>query len=107
RLNALGAAGVRFERIDFTPRSIPGVALHPRFEGKSISGVRIAVTDIARFEPLEVGIHVLAALAAERRSQGVARLFPNLSMFYAISGTKRLHRMLDGSSDGAAIVAAW
>jgi uncharacterized protein YbbC (DUF1343 family) len=107
RLNGLRLAGVQFERADFVPRSIPRVATHPRFEGRAIGGVRIVVTDVARFEPLEAGMHVLAALAAEARSKGRARLFPNLSMFYAVAGTKRLRRMLADGSDGAAIVAAW
>jgi uncharacterized protein YbbC (DUF1343 family) len=107
RLNALGLTGARFERTDFTPRAIPGVATNPRFEGRPIRGVRIVVTDAARFEPLEAGMHVLAALAAEARSKGVASLFPNVSMFYAIAGTKRLRRMLASGSDGAAIIAAW
>ena len=35
------------------------------------------------------------ALAAEARAKGSARLFPNLAMFHAIAGTKRLHSMLD------------
>jgi uncharacterized protein YbbC (DUF1343 family) len=107
RLDALGLPGVRFERADFTPRSIPGVAAHPRFQGRPIRGVRLLVTDVARFEPLEAGMHVLAALAAEARAKGKAQLFANLSMSYAIAGTKRLNRMLAGGSDGAAIIAAW
>jgi hypothetical protein len=28
-------------------------------------------------------------------------------MFHAIAGTKRLHQMLAGGSDGASVVAAW
>jgi uncharacterized protein YbbC (DUF1343 family) len=106
-LNALHLPGVRFERAGFVPHSIPRVATHPRFEGKPINGVRIIVTDVARFEPLEAGVHVLAALAAEARSQGRAQLVANLAMFHAIAGTKRLHRMLAAGSDGGAIIAAW
>ena len=107
RLNALGLPGVRFEATAYTPRSIPGVATRPRFEGTKISGARVVVTDVARIEPLEIGMHVLAALAAEARSQRSARLFRKLAMFHAIAGTKRLHRMLEAGSSGAAIVAAW
>jgi uncharacterized protein YbbC (DUF1343 family) len=107
RLEALHLAGVRFERAGFVPHSIPRVATHPRFEGKPISGVRIVVTDVARFEPLEAGMHVLALLAADAMSQGKARIIANLSMFHAIAGTKRLARMLADGSDGAAIIAAW
>jgi uncharacterized protein YbbC (DUF1343 family) len=107
RLEALRLPGVRFERADYTPRSIPRVATHPRFEGNPIRGVRIVVADAARFEPLETGMHVLAALAAEARSQGKARLVGNLRMFHALAGTGRLRRMLAEGRDGAAIVAAW
>jgi uncharacterized protein YbbC (DUF1343 family) len=107
RLQALKLAGVAFERAAFTPRSIPRVATHPRFAGKALGGVRIVVTDVARFEPLETGMHVLAALAAEARRQGKAQLIGNLAMFYAIAGTRRLRRMLAEGRDGTAIVAAW
>ena len=107
RLNALGLPGVKFEPETYTPRSIPGVAASPRFAGKSINGVRVVVTDVARIEPLEIGMHVLAALVAEARAKDVDRLFPKLAMFHAIAGTKRLHSMLTAGSDGAAIIAAW
>ena len=107
RLNAIGLPGVRFEASTFTPRSISRVATRPRFEGRKIDGVRVLVTDAARIEPLEIGMHVLSVLTAEARSKRVTRLFANLKMFHAIAGTKRLHRMLAGGSDGTAIVNAW
>jgi uncharacterized protein YbbC (DUF1343 family) len=98
---------VRFEAVVYTPRSIPGVAARPRFEGTRLNGTRILATDMARIEPVEIGVHVLALLAAEARSQRSVRLFRKLAMFHAIAGTKRLHRMLEAGSNGAAIVAAW
>ncbi|TMJ70717.1 MAG: DUF1343 domain-containing protein, partial [Alphaproteobacteria bacterium] len=107
RLNALGLPGVKFETATFKPRSIPGVAAHPRFEGTSLHGVRVVVTDVARIEPLEVGMHVLSAIATAARSKSVAPLFANLKMLHAIAGTKRLHNMLAAGNDGAAIIAAW
>jgi uncharacterized protein YbbC (DUF1343 family) len=107
RLDALGLAGVRFERADFTPRSTPGVAAHPRFEGRSLGGVRIMVTDAAAFEPLETGMHVLAALFAEARAEGIAEPVANLPMLHALAGTERLHRMLAAGSGGTDIIAAW
>ena len=107
QLNEAELPGVRFERAAFTPRSIPNVATHPRFEGTRIEGVRILPTDVARVEPLEIGMHVLAALVAQARSKSIPRLFPNLKMFHAIAGTRRLHKMLEGGSSGAAIIAAW
>jgi uncharacterized protein YbbC (DUF1343 family) len=107
RLNAIGLPGVKFEKTTYRPLSIPSVATRPRFEGTSISGVRVVTADIARIEPLEIGIHVLVQLVAEARSKNVTPLFGNLKMFHAIAGTRRLHQMLVGGSDGAAIVAAW
>jgi uncharacterized protein YbbC (DUF1343 family) len=107
RLNAVGLAGVKFQRATFTPRSISGVAARPRFVGTSLNGVRVVVTDVAGFEPLEVGMHALSAIAAEARSKGIAPLFGNLKMLQAIAGTPRLHNMLEVGSDGAAIIAAW
>jgi uncharacterized protein YbbC (DUF1343 family) len=107
QLNAVGLSGVRFETKTFTPRSIPGVAMRPRFEGRTINGALVVVTDIARIEPLEVGIHVLAALFAQAQSRRVTPLLSNLEMFHAIAGTKRLYRMLASGSDGGTIVMAW
>jgi uncharacterized protein YbbC (DUF1343 family) len=107
RLDGLGLPGVRFEATTYTPRSIPEVATRPRFEGTKIRGARVVVTDVARIEPLEIGMHVLAALVAEARSKGQVRLFGKLGMFHAIAGTKRLHRMLEAGDSGTAIVAAW
>jgi uncharacterized protein YbbC (DUF1343 family) len=107
RLNALGLAGARFETATFKPRAIAGVAAHPRFVGVSLHGVRVVVTDVALIAPLEVGMHVLSLIAAEARSKGIAPLFANLKMLHAVAGTRRLHDMLAGGSDGAAIIAAW
>ena len=107
RLNALGLAGVRFEADTVTPRSFPGVAAKPRFMGASIAAVRIVIEDGQRVAPLEIGMHVLSALVAQARANGVKRLFPNRRMFDLIAGTTRLHRMLASGKDGAAIIASW
>jgi uncharacterized protein YbbC (DUF1343 family) len=107
RLERAQFAGVRFEAASYVPVSIPGAAKHPRFVGKPVSGVRLLVTDAARVEPLEIGVHVLAALAAEARASNVRRLIANVAMFHALAGTKRLYRMLLEGREASAIVAAW
>jgi uncharacterized protein YbbC (DUF1343 family) len=107
KLDALKLPGVKFELATFTPRPIAGVAESPRFAGKTLNGLRVVVTDVARIESLEMGMHVLAVVAAEARSKGVPNVFPNLAMFNAIAGTRRLHAMLTGGSDGGAIITAW
>jgi uncharacterized protein YbbC (DUF1343 family) len=107
QLNALHLPGARFETTTFTTRSIAGAAARPRFQGQRINGTRLVVTDVARIEPLEVGIHVLAAVVAEARAKGVAPLFTNVPMLDRIAGTRRLNRMLANGSSAAAIIAAW
>lgn len=107
RLGALSLPGVRFEPVRYTPRSIPGVAATPRFVGRSIGGVRVVVTDVARFEPLEAGMHAIAGIAVEARAANAGSLFPNLAMFHAIAGTKLLHQMIAAGKDGGAIIRAW
>jgi uncharacterized protein YbbC (DUF1343 family) len=107
RLNRIGLPGVAFEPAAYTPTSIPGVASRPRFAGARVNGVRVAVSDASRVEPLEIGMHVLAALAVEARAAGRRRLIANLAMFHAVAGTKRLNRMLMDGRSGAEIIAAW
>jgi uncharacterized protein YbbC (DUF1343 family) len=106
-LNAKGLSGVRFETTTFTPRSIPAVAQRPRYEGQTIDGAVIVITNAARVEPLEIGIHVLSALFAQAQTRRTAPLLANVKMFHAIAGTKRLYSMLAGGSDASTIVASW
>jgi uncharacterized protein YbbC (DUF1343 family) len=106
-LNATGLAGVRFEAHAYTPRSIAGVAVHPRFEGELLKGVRVVVADPEAYAPLETGVHVLAALFAEARAKGIANPVANLAMLNALAGTKRLHRMLADGRSAADVIAAW
>ncbi|MEO1542926.1 MAG: DUF1343 domain-containing protein [Pseudomonadota bacterium] len=107
QLNALSLPGVTFEATRYRPRSIPNVAKNPMFVGQMINGVQINITDMATYQPLEVGIHALALVMVQARQKGITRLVKNRPMFYAISGTKRLYRMLMNGAPGSAIVATW
>jgi uncharacterized protein YbbC (DUF1343 family) len=105
-LNGRRLPGVRFEATRYTPQSIPGVAADPRFKGEIVNAVRLVLTDVDAFQPLETGIHAIAHLQKVSRARGVP-LLEKLGMFYAISGTARLHTMLTRGADGAAIIASW
>src|SRR5262245_22979979 len=107
RLAARPLPGIRFEAACYVPKSIEGVAKHPRFLGEEVNGARLIVTDPALVEPLEVGMYVLAALADEARAAGQRRLIANVAMFHALAGTKRIHRLLLAGSDGGAVIEAW
>ncbi|MGH1417229.1 MAG: exo-beta-N-acetylmuramidase NamZ family protein [Hyphomicrobiaceae bacterium] len=107
RLNKLGRPGVSFHTQSYVPRSIKGVAAHPRFKNTKLTGVRINLTDINAFEPLETGIHILAQLVQEARRVNRARLFTELKMFHLLAGTKDLHRMLKSRKSAKEIIASW
>lgn len=103
-LNAQGLPGIRFEPARFTPRSIPGVAAHPKFEGKQIDGVRLVVTDPHTVRPVELGVHLLYAVYGQRP--------PNTPFFNAdwltkLAGTRRLQQMLEAGAPPEAIIDAW
>jgi uncharacterized protein YbbC (DUF1343 family) len=59
-LNACNLKGVSFEPTDFTPRSIEGVGLHPKYEGVNCNGVWVRITDRNELEPVKVGVYMLA-----------------------------------------------
>lgn len=55
-------SGVTIERISFTPKSIPGKALHPDFEGEECHGIEVRVTDPGQFNPIRLGVELLATI---------------------------------------------
>jgi len=61
-LSKAGVAGVSFEATSFTPRSLPGRAPKPRFEGERCSGVRVRVTDPAAMRAVELAVRFLCAV---------------------------------------------
>lgn len=58
RLNALSFEGVVFEPVQYMPRARTG-ASRPRFAGEECGGVRIHMTDRARFRPWRIGVEIL------------------------------------------------
>jgi uncharacterized protein YbbC (DUF1343 family) len=48
--------GVHLGPIEFTPRSIPGMAPHPKFENEKLTGVLLRVTNRNKFRPYLCGI---------------------------------------------------
>ncbi len=105
-LNARRLAGARFDATAYTPKAIANVATNPRFEGQRIGAVHITATDINVFKPVDVGIHALAELQRQAKSRN-ATLFGSLGMFHAVSGTRRLHQMIERGATGDEIIAAW
>jgi len=106
QLNRVGLPGAQFAPATYRPKSIPNVALKPAHKGRNVHGAEVIVLDVDAYQPLETGIHALALARSETRRKGKP-FFKGLPMFYAISGTKRLHRMLKAGRSAHAIIASW
>jgi uncharacterized protein YbbC (DUF1343 family) len=103
-LNARALPGVRFEPARFTPRSIPGVAAHPTFEGEETVGVHIVITDLRSVRPVALGVHLLHA-AHRQRPPGTE--FFNADWLAKLAGTRRLQQMLEAGAAPEQIIASW
>lgn len=55
-------SGVNIERISFRPESMPGKAPNPDFEGEQCHGVEIRVTNIDAFDPVKLGVELMATM---------------------------------------------
>ncbi|WP_456443757.1 exo-beta-N-acetylmuramidase NamZ family protein [Caldithrix abyssi] len=61
-LRALNLPGVQFDSTVFRPQSIPGKAVHPKFENQRCYGIRLRVTDRNAFRSFRTGVLVIKAL---------------------------------------------
>lgn len=55
-------SGVNIERISYIPESMPGKALNPDYEGERCHGVEIRVIDPDEFDPVKLGVELLAVM---------------------------------------------
>ncbi len=92
KLNERHLPGVAFEAALFTPRSIPGAADSPRFQGQELSGIRIRVTNPATIAGVEIGLHVLDAALRQAETQGfaVSSIIDRPDLFDHLAGTRRV-----------------
>ena len=87
--------GVTFRPITFTPRSIPGAAPHPKFEGRGCRGLELVVTDRDRFRPFRTALALLRAIS---KTHGDS-LHWRSGHFDRLCGTDQVRKMIiDGKS---------
>lgn len=72
---------VLLERIEFTPESIPGVAVNPKHEGVKISGVRITpqILDPESLRPVEFGLELIREMLRWSPDSETNRFLYNLT----------------------------
>lgn len=95
-LDDLSLTGVRFKAERFTPAN-PG---DRKYDGRSIPGVRIEVTDRERVQPARVGAAILWALGRVHRDS----LQINAASFDLRMGSARVREALLGGADPDAVL---
>ncbi|MFQ6615592.1 MAG: exo-beta-N-acetylmuramidase NamZ domain-containing protein [Fidelibacterota bacterium] len=61
-MNTLHLPGVSFQAVEFTPRHMPGIATHPKYEGFRCQGIETKVTDRDSFGSVKTGLALLVTL---------------------------------------------
>jgi len=101
-LNNYHLPGVMFEPTEFTPKSIEGYVLHPKYEGVHCNGVWVRITDRDKLEPVKVGVYMIAT---------AKKLFPDSlkfrRSFNRLAGTPKLAEAIDAGVAPEKIVAMW
>jgi uncharacterized protein YbbC (DUF1343 family) len=102
-LAGAGLAGVRFEAVTFLPEAGPA-APEPRFEGRTVPGVRLEITDVDTVRPMEIAVHLLHHLLAQA---GDREIIERPGFFDLLAGRSALRRALLAGEDPATVVASW
>ncbi len=103
-LNDRSLPGVRFEVVELSPTDIVDVVNDPRFEGDTLPGVRIVVTDAASYRPSAAGLHLLEAIIDSAPGQTV---IDRGAVFDLLAGTSDVRQQLRAGTPVAEIVADW
>jgi len=103
-LNERGLAGVAFESIDWTPAPAPVGT--PRFLGSPVGGVRVVITD-ERFAPVDVGVHLLAAVRDHAAKSAAPWGIDRPDHLDLLAGTDRLRLALQSGATAEEIIAEW
>jgi uncharacterized protein YbbC (DUF1343 family) len=95
-----GSPGVEVEASRFTPRSIPGKAPDPRHRDLECGGIRLRVTDPARFRSVDFGVRLLCAV----RDLHPDRLSLAARGFDRLAGARWLREAIEGGEPVEAIL---
>ncbi|HEY4756332.1 MAG TPA: DUF1343 domain-containing protein, partial [Ignavibacteriaceae bacterium] len=95
--------GVTFELITFKPIEIPGVVSNPKYKNEMCNGIRIKITDRAKFESVKFGIKLIASLY---------KLYPNEfkfrdDSFDRLAGDKSVRQKIIEGISGEEIIKSY
>ncbi len=103
-LNDLALSGVRFESV--TVAADPTVAPRARFPNQDIPAVRVVITDPGLYQPVSIGVHLLAAVFAQARTGG-HRIIDRPGTFDVLAGSTSIRAGLEAGLPAQDIIARW
>lgn len=106
-LQARSLPGVSVETTTVAPTSRPGAAPSPRFEGQTLQGFRVGVTDRRAVQPVALGIHALHASYQQAQAETNADFVSRPDHLTRLAGTERLQTLLEEGTSPDSIIAAW
>jgi len=106
-LRARALPGVEIDTATVRPTSRPRAAPSPRFEGDTLHGFQVAVTDRRAVQPVALGIHALHAAYQQARAEGDTTFISRPDHLTRLAGTERLISRLDDGVSADSIVASW
>jgi uncharacterized protein YbbC (DUF1343 family) len=106
-LRARELPGVEVDTTTVRPTSRPQAAPSPRFEGETLHGFRVSVTDRRAVRPVAFGVHALHATYQQAQAVGDTSFISRPDHLTRLAGTDRLISLLEGDVSADSIVASW
>ncbi len=102
-LTSYNIKGIELLPVEFTPRSIKGVAQSPKYEGQKCFGITIRVTDKKIFDAVKFGIQLISVLV---------KLYPEYFKFKAdhfdkLAGSNSIRQMITEKQSVEKIIEHW
>jgi uncharacterized protein YbbC (DUF1343 family)/CubicO group peptidase (beta-lactamase class C family) len=94
--------GINLEVVEYTPRSMPGKAVNPRFKDERCQGVALRIDDPKEARPFRLAIALLSAIRKEHK-----RKLEWLPFFDTLAGTSNLRKQIEAGESATSIVAGY
>ena len=98
--------GIAVDTTQYTPEPRTG-APNPRYEGRSLHGLRVRITDRTAVRPVELGIHALHAAHQRAQARGDTSFIQRPTHLDRLAGTDRLRQLIRQGASPSTIINAW